>query len=301
MEIRQPQSLLEFQRMFTNEMACVAYLENIRWPGGFACPACGVSDEPQRILTRPRIIRCRHCYSDVALTAGTVMQDTRMPLQAWFLGSYLVTTQTPGISAVQLQRQLGLTRYETAFQMLHKLRAGMVRPNQDRIGTDYPIEVDETLVGGCTKGEGRGVHHKASVIGAVEARPYPVGKNGKPPRRAVFAGRLRLRLVPDRSAKVLTGFVQENVEQGATVHTDGWRGYDDLGTLGYSHVPVVLNGDGDKTDAHLPLIHIAFSNLKTWLMGTHHGVSAQHLPAYLDEFVFRFNRRFYPMTAFASA
>ena len=228
------------------------------------------------------------------------MHATRTPLQAWFLGAYLVTTQTPGVSAVQLQRQLGLARYETAFHMLHKLRAGMVRPNRDCIGADWPVEVDETLVGGRTKGEGRGVHHKAVVVGAIEVRPRSLQANGKNPQRAVYAGRLRLCLVPNRSAKTLTGFVQENVVKGAVVRTDGWGGYDELTKLGYAHEPMVQGDDGAKIDAHLPMIHIAFSNLKTWLMGTHHGVSQQHLPAYLNEFVFRFNRRFYPMTAFAS-
>ena len=206
MEIRQPQSLLEFQRMFPSEMACANYLQRIRWPGGFTCPTCGVNGQPQRIATRPRVIRCRHCCTDVALTAGTVMHATRTPLQAWFLGAYLVTTQTLGVSAVQLQRQLRLARYETAFQMLHKLRAGMVRPSRDCIGADWPVEVDETLVGGRTKGEGRGVHHKVVVAGAIEVRPRALQANGKKPQRAVYAGRLRLCHVPNRSAKTLTVF-----------------------------------------------------------------------------------------------
>jgi transposase-like protein len=232
--------------------------------------------------------------------AGTIMQDSHTPLSTWFWGAYLVTTQTPGQSAVQFQRQLGLRRYETAFQILHKLRAGMVRPQRDAIGSEHPVEVDETLVGGRTRAEGRGVHHKATVAGAIEVRPRPAGANGKRPNRAVYAGRLRLRLVPNRGAKTLTGFVQDNVAKGAVVRTDGWQGYDELAALGYSHQPIVLDGDPERTDAHLPMIHIAFSNLKTWLLGTHHGVSHQHLQAYLNEFVFRFNRRFYPMTAFNS-
>ena len=124
---------------------------------------------------------------------------------------------------------------------------------------------------------------------------------GKKQKRMIYAGRLRLRLVPDRGAKELTKFVQKNVAKGAVVRTDGWKGYDDLQMLGYTHEPLVLDGDPEKTQAHLPMIHIAFSNLKTWLLGTHHGVSAHHLQAYLNEFVFRFNRRFYPMTAFNSA
>ncbi len=221
------------------------------------------------------------------------------PLSTWFWAAYLVTTHTPGMSAVQFQRQLGL-RYETAFQILHKLRAGMVRPEHDAIGAQYPVEVDETLVGGRTKGEGRGVHHKAIVVGAIEVRAPASDVDGKKHIEALYAGRLRLRVVPNRSTKTLTGFVQDNVVRGAVVRTDGWDGYDGLAKLGYAHEPMVLNGDGEKTDAHLPMIHIAFSNLKTWLLGTHHGVGQQHLQAHLNEFVFRFNRRFYPMTAFNS-
>lgn len=205
------------------------------------------------MVTRPRVIRCRHCLKDVSLTAGTVMHATRAPLQVWFLGAYLVTTQTPGMSAVQFQRQMGLSRYETAFQILHKLRASMVRPDQDRIGGGWPVEVDETLVGGRTKGEGRGVHHKVTVAGAIEVRTRPASANGKKPKRTVCAGRLRLRLVPNRNAKTLTGFVQENVAKGAVVRTDGWQGYDELEKLGYSHEPMVLDGDPERTDAHLPM------------------------------------------------
>ena len=296
-----PTTLPEFQRVFTDDAACARYLEHLRWPHGFTCFKCGNVGEPYRFAKRTSVVlRCRTCLANVSLTAGTVMKSSHTPLSSWFWGAYLVTTQTPGQSALQFQRQLGLSRYETAFQMLHKLRAGMVRPERDAIGSQYPVEVDETLVGGRTKGEGRGVHHKATVVGAVEVRQRPVGADGRKRKRANYAGRLRLRVVPNRDTKILTEFVQENVAKGAVVRTDGWRGYDDLSRKGYSHELLVLDGDPERTDAHLPIIHIAFSNLKTWLLGTHHGVSHQHLQAYLNEFVFRFNRRFYPMTAFNS-
>jgi len=299
MKTHLPQSLLEFQRIFPNEPECIAYLEEIRWPNGFTCPICGIGDTAQRIATRPRILRCRHCHGDIALTAGTVMHATRTPLQAWFLGAYLMTTQTPGMSALQLQRQLGLPRYETAFQMLHKLRAGMVRPNRDRIGKSWPVEVDEALVGGRTRGEGRGVHHKELVVGALEVRTRSANDKKKV-NRAVYAGRLRLCHIADRNTQTLTGFVKGNVEKRATVRTDGWGGYDNLAAEGYMHKPMAFKGDPERMDAHLPMIHITFSNLKTWLQGTHHSVGKKHLQAYLDEFVFRYNRRFYPMTGFAS-
>lgn len=273
------------------------YLERVRWPDGFACPWCGAVGAAYRFENRPTVLRCRACRRNTYLTAGTVMHATRTPMQVWFWGAYLVTTQTPGISALQFQRQLGLSRYETAFQMLHKLRASLVRPDRDRIGAEWPVEVDEALVGGKTRGEGRGVHHKTYVAGAVEVRK----KREQHGPRTVYAGRLRLRALGDRGKRSLEAFVTQNIETHSHVITDGWQGYDNLKTIGYAHQPAVLGGDPEKADKALPMIHLIFSNLKAWLLGTHHGVSAQHLPAYLNEFVFRFNRRFYPMTAFASA
>jgi hypothetical protein len=223
-----------------------------------------------------------------------------------------VTTQTPGQSALQFQRQLGLSRYETAFQILHKLRAGMVRPEREGIGGEHPVEVDECLVGGRTRGEGRGVNHKATVVGAVEVRlrkdaedraatHRAAHEGGVPLKKLCYAGRLRLRVVDGRGAEGLTRFVAENIAPGSTVRTDGWHSYEKLPSLGYAHAPLDLNGDPAKAEQHLPMIHLVFSNLKTWILGTHHGCIAQHhLQAYLNEYVFRFNRRFYPMTAFNS-
>lgn len=156
--------------------------------------------------------------------------------------------------------------------MLHKLRAGMVRPDRDRIGAEWPVELDETLIGGKTRGEGRGVHHKTYVAGAVEVR----GKKTPRGRRAVYAGRLRLQVVNDRGKRSLEAFVTDSIEKRSRVITDGWQGYDRLEAIGYDHAPVVLGGDPEKTEKALPMIHLIFSNLKAWLLGTHHGVSAQH-------------------------
>lgn len=291
-----PTTLLAMQQMFPSEVAAAEYLRTVRWPDGFTCRFCGWIGEPYIFKNKPTILRCRRCRRDTSITVDTVMHATRTPLQVWFWAAYLVTTQTPGQSAAQFQRQLGLSRYETAFQILHKLRTAMVRPDRDRIGDKWPVEVDEVYVGGKTRGEGRGVHHKAIVAGAVEARTKAV-KSGK---RIIYSGRLRLQVVRDRSEKVLETFVVESVEPKSQIITDGWIGYDSLSGLGYDHKPVVLGGDPEKTDQALPMIHLVFSNLKAWILGTHHGVSPQHLQAYLNEFVFRFNRRFYPMTAFNS-
>lgn len=307
-----PTSLPEFQRVFPDDAACATYLERLRWPEQFACDKCGVVEEPYRFAARPGVLRCRSCRADISLTAGTVMRSTHSALSTWFWAAYLVATQTPGMSAMQFQRQLGLTRYETAYQILHKLRAGMVRADRDAIGGDHAVEVDETLVGGRTRGEGRGVHHKAYVLGAVEVRQRKDGEDrsaagarddhqgGKPLKRRTYAGRLRLQVVPNRKAPQCEGFVLDNVEKGTLVRTDGWQGYDGITARGYAHHGLTLGASPELAQQHLPMIHLVFSNLKAWILGTHHGTSQQHLQAYLNEFTFRFNRRFYPMTAFNS-
>lgn len=293
----QPRSLLEFQSAFPDEAACADYLERVRWPDGFTCPSCGTVREPTRFAAKPEVLRCRACLKETSLTAGTIMHRSKQPLQVWFWAAYLVSTQTPGMSALQFQRQLGLTRYETAFQLFQKLRAGMVRPDKDRIGGEWTVEVDESFVGGRTKGKGRGNTDAPLVIAAVEVRERIHPKSG---RRNVYAGRLRLRHIVSRERAELEEFIKDSIEPGSDVRTDGWVGYDGIYRFRYRHDPMVLDGDHDKIEQHLPLIHIVFSNLKTWLRGTHHGVSSQHLQAYLNEYVFRFNRRFYPMTSFSS-
>lgn len=297
-----PRSLPEFQRMFPDEASCINYLEKSRWIGGFSCPRCHTVGEPIRFAIRPSVLRCRACHRDTSLTAGTVMERTHTPLSVWFWAAYLVSSQTPGISAVQFQRQLGLSRYETAFQILHKLRAGMVRPDQDMIGgkPEEHVEADETWVGGRTRGEGRGIHHKTLVAAAVEVRQRKPSTKLNQRRRGRYAGRVRLALISDRSAESLCGFVESVIAPKTKIITDDWSGYGSLGKRGYNHIAIAERGDPAVTEEFLPIIHLVFSNLKTWLNGIHHGVSPQHLQAYLNEFTFRFNRRFYPFNAFRS-
>lgn len=308
-----PRTLLEFQQLFPDEAACAHHLERVRWPDGFRCSSCGQLGEPWRLQTRPHVLECRQCGQQISLTAGSIMHRTRQPLPVWFWAAYLVTTQTPGMSALQFQKQLGIKRYETAFLMLHKLRAAMVRPERDRIGAKWPVEIDETYVGGSTQGEGRGRHHKTLVLGMVEVIPRkkalgpdPNFPSGQRPQhrgghgRSLIAGRLRLQVILNRKQETLEPVVLANIQKCAEVRTDGWVGYENLHKLGYRHSAVPVQGDQTKTDQHLPMIHIVFGNLDAWLSGTHHGVSSEHLQGYLDEFVFRFNRRFWPMVGFDS-
>jgi len=196
-----------------------------------------------------------------------------------------VATHTPGLSALQLQRQLGIGRYETAWTMLQKLRRAMRRPQREALREK--VEVDETFIGNQEglRG-GREIGDRALVVGGVEVRGRAYG-------------RIRLEVVPDSSGASLSGFVKRNVERGTIVITDGWGGYAPLSDMGYRHRPKT-QGRPERALVILPRIHQVFGNLKTWLRGTHHGVEPKHTQAYLDEFVFRFNRRRTPMAAFQS-
>ena len=213
------------------------------------------------------------------------MHKTHLPLALWFWSAYLVSTHAPEISALQLRRQLGINRYETAWMILHKLRRAMVAPERQPLTGE--VEVDEGFLGGrdTELRGGRQRDGKPLVAVAVEVRG-----NG--------SGRLRLQLLPDASAASLTGFVSSSVAAGATVHTDGWLGYSRLSAAGFEHQTHIQRARFPDRQFVLPRAHRALSNLKTWLQGTHHGVSPKHLPVYLDEFVFRHNRRRTPLAGF---
>jgi transposase-like protein len=274
-----PRNIVEFQRWFPDEDACRSYLSGSRWPEGFRCPRCGCAEAV--LLSKRSLWQCTGCRYQVSLTAGTVLQGTRTPLHLWFWAAYLMSTGTPGISAVQLQRQLGLGRYETAWIILQKLRRAMVNPERQPLSG--AVEVDECFVGGLDRNLRGGRQHgtKALVVVAVEVR-------------GAGCGRVRMQVIADASTATLCGFVTEVVAAGAVVHTDGWNGYRRLRTLGYDHRPRSQRTAGVPAadlDEILPRVHRVISNLKSWLRGTHRGVSREHLQVYLDEYVFRFNRR----------
>ena len=238
-----PHSLPEFQRLFPDDAACAAYLEKARWGDGFACPHCGTAGEPFHFENRPGVLRCRKCRQNTGLTVGTVMERSHTPLNVWFWAAYLVASQTPGMSAVQFQRQLGLSRYETAFQILHKLRSGMVRPNQDRIGGQPKnhVEVDETWVGGRTRGEGRGVHHKVLVSFARRGASSKAAHEilAKPERRTLCRTRSARPWCSTVAPMANCGFVKSHRRAGpcAASVTDAADRRDraGLGKRGYEH------------------------------------------------------------------
>lgn len=294
-----PANLLDFQRMFPNESECLKYLERLRWPGGFKCEKCTIIGEPFRIVARPRVLKCRSCLHETSLTAGTIMHRSKISIHVWFWAAYMVATQTPGISAMEVQKKLGILCYETAFQLMHKLRAVMVRPNRDKIGAEWPLEMDIAFVGGKHKSGVQGKTDKVPVIIAVEVRRKEIRDplTGKILQRGV-AGRIRLEKLSNKSAASVDKFANACIAPGATIVSDDGTEFANLLSSGYRHQPIPMRGDRSKMDVHIPMVSTVTANLKTWLNGTFHGVWKHHLQAYLNEFMFRFNRRFYRQMSF---
>jgi len=278
-----PMSILEFQRRFADDAACLDYLAMSRWPEGFCCPGCG--GRRAWVLARRHLWECAACGRQTSVTAGTIMDHTHLPLTLWFWSAYLMATHTPGISAVQLQRQLGISRYETAWFILHKLRRAMIAPERGLLAGE--AEVDEAFVGGRNPGRrgGRDRTGKAVVAVAVEVR-------------GTGSGRIRLQALPNANGDTLLGFVQATIRPAAIVHTDGWSGYRYLKAAGYDHRPVSQHYRLADRKLILPRAHRAISNLKTRIAGTHRGTSVKHLQVYPGEFTFRHNRRRTPMATF---
>jgi hypothetical protein len=261
-----PRSLIEFQQRFADEAACVRYLFAARWPAGFVCPGCG-GDKAWELQTKPWTWECAGCGKQTSVTAGTIMHHSKLPLTVWFWAAYLMATHSNGISALQLQRQCALGSYKTAWLLCAKLRASMVAP--DRSPLADLVEVDEVQIA-CrrkddplTGGGGRSHQGKILLVGAVEVQDGGAGP-----------GRIRLAEVADYSASSLHPFIASNLAPGAVV----------------------------KMAAHvvLPWVHRVFANLKVWALGVYHGLRRRHGQSYLDEFVFRFNRRRTRHAAFRS-
>ena len=267
-----PKTVREFRSWFRDQAACRDYLEQVRWPAGPRCPRC-----PTAAVWKmtPPFYRCAQCRHDFTVTAGTLFGDTRLPLTLWFEALWHVVHQKHGASAVDVQRVLGVS-YLTAWRWLHKLRRAMVRPGRDRLAGS--VEVDEIYLGGERPGKrGRGAAGKALVLIAAQAEGARIG-------------RIRLARVADASQRVLTLAVQGMVEPGAQVLTDAWVGYGRLADVGYDRQ--IVRATALVGENLLPRANRVAALLQRWLLGTHQGaVAHSHLDYYLDEFVFRFNRR----------
>lgn len=270
-----PRTFQEFRDWFPDDDACLDYLEGLRWPDGFVCPVC--DGKVGWRITQRRMWMCASCGRKTSVTAGTIFHRSHTPISTWFAAAWFVTSSKNGVSAANLQQQLGFGSYETAWAWLHKLRRAMVRPDRDLLSGI--VELDETFIGGVSVGKPGASTDKVPVQIAVE-----VTETRK-------LGRVRFAIAERPGTRQLVDFGCEVIEPGSTVRTDGLRTLRQLGDLGYTHEYV--NGyNAEDRDQVLPGAHLVASLLKRWLTGTlHYSVSDKHLAYYLDEYAFRFNRR----------
>ena len=273
-----PKNFQEFLQQFKTEEDCWDYLFEIRWPDGFQCPKCNCD---KYWITEKKLIHCITCEHQVSITAGTIFHGTRKPLLLWFHVVWWVVAQKTGTSAHNLKDFMGFGSYETAWAWLHKLRRAMVRPNRDKLIGE--VEVDETYIGGKEIGkgrQGRGAVTKTLVVVAAECKGKQIG-------------RVRFKIISESSGEELLSFIEDNIEYGSKIITDGWTGYSSLSqSKNYEHEIKIISGSGQEAHELLPHVHMVDSLVKRWINGTHQGkVSTKHLAYYLDEFAFRFNRK----------
>ena len=272
--MKYPINQIEFERMFKTEQDCIDYLVAIRWSKSFECPLCGSLRSWKKSNGR---YECIDCHKETTVTNGTIFHKSTKPLLVWFNAIWWMVAQKNGVSAKGLQTILGLGSYQTAWTWLHKFRRLMILSGRTKLkGT---VEVDEVFVGGKVSGKrGRGAEGKSLVVVAVEV----IGRK---------TGRAIMSIISDATSENLLAFVQDNVEKGATIITDGWSSYNDLIKKGYEHEVQKATVNEDEEEV-LPGVHRIASLLKRWLLGTHQSyVNKNKLEYYLDEYVFRYNRR----------
>ena len=276
-------NMIDFMEKFDTDEKCREYMYKIRWAEGFICPKCGIKDEPFQITSR-NLYQCRHCTHQTSVTAGTIMDKTRTPLRKWFLGMYMMGSDKRGCSALRLKRELGIA-YDTAWTMSHKIRKAM----GEREGLyllEGTVEMDEAFFGSPDEGgkRGRGSDKTPVVVG------LSLGKKGEP----IYC---KAQVLDKVDGEAIIAFAKQAVQPGTVVLTDGLNIYCSLSKNGYVHQPKKV--DPKNAPEHLKWLHTIVSNMKAFFAGTYHGLDSRHLQAFLDEFCFRFNRRFWQGQLFA--
>ena len=272
-------SFFEFQKMFSTEKKCWNYLVKRRWPHGYQCPRCGFGEY---YFHRTRhLFECKQCHYQVSVTANTIFHKTRTPLKKWFWAIYLVVHQKNGISTLQLQKLLGIKTYKTVWVMVHKMRKAMAS-RDSAYKLSGLIELDESYFGGKEQNgkRGRGSENKTPVLVAVEV---PDNKRPK------FAS---LSKVPTLESKHIEEILKKKIKTLSILKTDAYKSFFFIPGKGFYHYPKKMD-DKTKIAGHLPWAHTLVGNVKNALRATFHGVSGKHLQRYLDEFMYRFNRRFW--------
>jgi len=276
------QSIFEVISKFNSEEKCIKHLERIRWPKGLQCPHC----DAKRIMTftaegktgkERHLYECIECHYQYSVTVGTIFHDSHLPLVKWFLAIYMICSAKKGIAATQLQRELEIGSYKTAWYMAHRIRLAMRDDPQFCRKYSGVVEIDETYIGGKQSGpRGRAVSNKVPVVGMKERT----------------SGKIRLKAIQDASKRTLADFIRKNVEPGSEMHTDEFSSYLWLDSSEFAHKSVNHSkAYVSKDGIHVNGVENVWSLFKRGIMGVFHKVSEKYLPLYLDEFSFRFNNR----------
>lgn len=266
-------TIKEFEKRFPNDDACLEWLKNYLYPDGIFCKNCQRVTNHHKVASR-RSYSCDYCGHHVHPTAGTIYHKSTTPLKSWFHAVFLMASTRTGISARQLQRELGVT-YKTAWRMFHQIRKMLTQYDISLFGQ---VEVDETYIGGKRPGKrGRGAAGKTIAVGIVERK-----------------GNAVVKVKPDVKARTLLPMIQEHVptSENTTIYTDELPSYNRLTSLGYAHESVQHRAKQYVAgNAHTNTIEGLWSNTKRGIDGVHHAVSPKHLQGYLDSYVFRYNHR----------
>ena len=271
-QVKQEMNLVKLVDQFHSEDACREYLEELRWPNGIACPRCG-SMSIRNSYTRNQY-DCGSCGYQFSVTSGTILHDTHLPLSKWMMAVYLMIEARKGVSALQLKRTLDVA-YKTAWYLCHRIRAAM--QNAYPFPLKGLVEVDETFVGGKTRGMGRAYKgNKAVVVGAVQRE-----------------GKIALQVVVGRDRETLHAFIRNNISDDAeAIFTDDWVGYHGIGDEDTRHETVNHSiREYVRGDVHTNSIENVWSLFKRSIIGSYHKMSIKHMDAYLDELEWRFNNR----------
>ena len=241
-EEKYPKDFQEFLADFPDEKSCWQYIIDMRWPEGYVCSGC---QSERYWLTGKHKIHCSECGKEYSITSGTIFQESKKSILVWFHIMWWVVAQKTGASASNMKDFMGFGTYETAWQWLHKLRRIMVRSGRENLTGE--VEVDETYIGGDEIGtgkQGRGADEKSLVVVATEC----IGKK---------IGRVRFKIIPNASSDSLLPFIEENVEKGSTIITDGWTGYSPLSeNKDYNHITKIISGSGKQAHELLPHVHM---------------------------------------------
>lgn len=267
-------SFREFQEQFQTEEACEKYLFEKRWPQSFVCPKCGGIGCYQ--LKGRREYVCQHCHRQSSVTTGTVLHRTHLPLTVWFWAMYFMVRDKRGISAVQLSRELEIS-YSSAWYLLQRLRKAMGQREQDYILSGI-VELDDAYFGSAKPNgkRGRGTGKTSALVSVSQT------EDGHPRFLKVQVSKL--------DAASVAAVAKRTIRSGSEIHSDALSSFHAALQEDYSHQFQVFDKDSDA----LHWVHTLISNIKSFFLGTYHGLEKKHLQRYFDEFTFRFNRRFWP-------